>query len=86
MVRLMGTSTAGGKSQPRWASGGCSVYRRKDFVTSIVISRADVGGNVSDASKSIGRPCASGGIYDMIDSRSSITQVKIRNTIQKGKV
>ena len=38
---------AGGKSHPRCASGGCSVYRKNGFVTSMVTLTVSCGGRLS---------------------------------------
>lgn len=65
-ISWTGTSRAGGRSQPRWASGECSVYRKKDFETSSCIFRVELGSSVTIDSKSIGRPWASGNTYDIL--------------------
>jgi len=36
LFKTSGMRIAGGRSQPRWASGGCSVYRRNALSTSMV--------------------------------------------------
>lgn len=58
----IGIRIAGGRSHPRCASGGCSVYRKKPFTTSIEISSFAAAGSVRRASNRVGRPCASGGV------------------------
>lgn len=58
-----GMNTAGGRSQPLWASGGCSVYRRKAFVTSMLICTVFPGGRRSNTWNVVGRECAIEGMY-----------------------
>ena len=56
-----GTRTAGGKSHPRCASGGCSVYRKKGLITSIDMSNVLLGGRVKRAWNKVGRACGTDG-------------------------
>ena len=68
---LRGTRTAGGRSQPRCASGGCSVYRKNGLITSIVSTTLLFAGSESSACRRVGRAWGTGGVYEMILRRSS---------------
>jgi len=76
-LKVSGMRTAGGKSQPRCASGGCSVYRRNALSTSIVRWVELLGGRWSTASNVVGREWGTAAVYEMSDIMSSKKIVKV---------
>lgn len=78
----MGVRTAGGRSQPRCASGGCSVYRmnalRKEMVTESVLC----GGTERTASSMDARRRSSrDGMNDRCLSMSSTKAASVKNPV-----